>query len=76
VVIAAAEEIAQDEIYATAPTACRRTTSNGKLKKSKREPGAPGSNLREQKLSSGNGGGSAPGELQGSPSRKLKKQRV
>lgn len=74
--VAAAEEIARAEIDATLPTACRRTTSNAKLKKSRRESGASGSSLRERKLSNGNGDSSAPGELQRSPSRKLKKQRV
>lgn len=72
----AAGRIAQDEIHETLPTAFRRTTSNGKLKKPKREPGAPGNSLRERKLSGGNGDGLSPGELQRSPSRKLKKQKL
>ena len=74
--VTAAGGIAQEENHETLPTTFRRNTSNGKLKKPKREPGAPGNSLRERKLSSsGNGDGLSPGELQRSPSRKLKKQK-
>ncbi len=67
----AAEGIAQDENHEALPTSFRRTVSNGKLKKPKRE-----SSIRERKPSSGDGDGLSPGELQRSPSRKLKKQKI